>query len=757
VKALALVCWLGLEGAPDPPAEASPEQLAAAAAAASQGDAALAQLARLERQAPAFYAERGYDYLAASLWRDGGRPEVAVAGFAEVVARRGPLADHAALALARLLEREHPRRALALVLGFAARYRGSALGREAALLEVTLRAGTGDRLGAERARARLPRRDRRERSYRLFQLALGRGWKGEARSRARALLRERTTDRAAVAAGRWLAEQGAGGLGAEEMLELGRVLFTVREFGQAIRVLGGLTGAAAPARVKGEAWYLRGRAAMKAGDDDTATSSFLVLIADASWRQRALYQLGRLAWQCGEVEEAEHRFRLLAEDNSGPLAAQAWLKVVRIRTARGDVAGAREGLLELVRRHGPRARTVQEAAVELAGAELGQGRARAALADLARATPLDGAGRRELAYWRGVAFAELGEAPSARAEWELAVDGFDLLSALARQRLGELSGGGDAAAAAIERARRALAAGDLLAVERQARAALDAGARGEAEREALRLLGTAYVGLPAYRRVYELEGQPLLPETVPSRSGPGVRAALLHGIGLDAEAAIELKTAGGSDLGELYRIAELARRGGDTRTALLYAELLLKRLPQGMHPSCLPPAILRLLYPDAYGLLVDRLAAARAVDPDLVRAVMREESRFDPKALSPAGARGLMQFIPETARRIGPSIGRPRLEPEDVHEPEVAIPLGVSYLADLLRLFAGNEAAAVAAYNAGEEAAYEWLSRTRAQTVDELLREIEFPETRTYVDRVLTTLSRYRVRRQREQDLAESR
>ena len=101
---------------------------------------------------------------------------------------------------------------------------------------------------------------------------------------------------------------------------------------------------------------------------------------------------------------------------------------------------------------------------------------------------------------------------------------------------------------------------------------------------------------------------------------------------------------------------------------------------------------------------------------------MREESRFDPEALSPAGARGLMQFIPETARRVGASIGMERVEAEDVHEPRVAISLGAAYLSGLLRQFGGNQGAAVAAYNAGEEAAYQWLGRTGNGLLDEFLR-----------------------------------
>ena len=104
-----------------------------------------------------------------------------------------------------------------------------------------------------------------------------------------------------------------------------------------------------------------------------------------------------------------------------------------------------------------------------------------------------------------------------------------------------------------------------------------------------------------------------------------------------------------------------------------------------------------------------------------------------------------MQCIPETARRIGSSYGVTVESPESVHRPEVAIRLGAYYLAELLRIFDGQEAPAVAAYNAGEEISFIWLRRAGGG-LDDFLREIEYKETRTYVDRVLTSLAAYRSR-----------
>ncbi|MBX7221979.1 MAG: lytic transglycosylase domain-containing protein [Blastocatellia bacterium] len=96
--------------------------------------------------------------------------------------------------------------------------------------------------------------------------------------------------------------------------------------------------------------------------------------------------------------------------------------------------------------------------------------------------------------------------------------------------------------------------------------------------------------------------------------------------------------------------------------------------------------------------IVVRSALAEGLDPLLVAALIRQESGFNPLALSPAGARGIMQFMPATARRYGLSTA-----PLDERlQPEKAIPAGCRYLKDLLVMFNGDVALALAGYNAGE-------------------------------------------------------
>ena len=96
--------------------------------------------------------------------------------------------------------------------------------------------------------------------------------------------------------------------------------------------------------------------------------------------------------------------------------------------------------------------------------------------------------------------------------------------------------------------------------------------------------------------------------------------------------------------------------------------------------------------PSSYDSLINKYAKEYGVDPNLVKAVMKRESQFNPKACSPAGARGLMQLMPATARELGVT---------DINDPEQNIKAGVKYLKKCLDARGGNVELALASYNAG--------------------------------------------------------
>lgn len=137
----------------------------------------------------------------------------------------------------------------------------------------------------------------------------------------------------------------------------------------------------------------------------------------------------------------------------------------------------------------------------------------------------------------------------------------------------------------------------------------------------------------------------------------------------------------------------------------------------------------RLLYPFPYRDTVVEAAAAARVDPLLVVTVMREESGFSPRARSRAGAVGLMQLMPETARWIA---SKAKLRLGDLEDPETNIRLGAAYLGYLQRQFDDDLPLVLAAYNGGEGNVARWKDLSEA-----------YPETRRYVQRGLATYAAY--------------
>ena len=144
-----------------------------------------------------------------------------------------------------------------------------------------------------------------------------------------------------------------------------------------------------------------------------------------------------------------------------------------------------------------------------------------------------------------------------------------------------------------------------------------------------------------------------------------------------------------------------------------------------------------------------KLMASGVVEPALVLAVALQESEFNQRAVSPAGAQGLMQLMPTTARAVARdeqlAYDRVRL----TNDPAYNLRLGGAYLAELIESFDGSYLLAVAAYNAGQARVKQWLRdygdpREDAVNVIDWVETIPFPETRNYVQRVLESLQVYR-------------
>ena len=149
--------------------------------------------------------------------------------------------------------------------------------------------------------------------------------------------------------------------------------------------------------------------------------------------------------------------------------------------------------------------------------------------------------------------------------------------------------------------------------------------------------------------------------------------------------------------------------------------------------NSLPREIWEMFYPVNYENIIQREAAKYQIDPFLIMALIRQESAFNPKAVSPANAHGLMQLLPSTARRLAPGMKLPRPSTARLHEPEVNIQLGMRYFSDLLKQFDGQTEKVLASYNAGEHRVESWMSEGSYADSAEFVDTIPFSETRNYV------------------------
>ncbi len=187
--------------------------------------------------------------------------------------------------------------------------------------------------------------------------------------------------------------------------------------------------------------------------------------------------------------------------------------------------------------------------------------------------------------------------------------------------------------------------------------------------------------------------------------------------------------------------ALLLARAGDFAGAMTMAEALRARAPSRVPLALQSPDYRRLLYPFPYRQII--VARARGFDPNLLAALIREESHFDTSLLSPASSRGLTRLPVSTARRVAGQLNLQRLSLEDLYRPEVSIALGGVYLGALLKGFSGHAVAAIAAYQAGEADAKLWRSQCFTQEPEELYSKLGTSEARDYVRRVLGAWEEY--------------
>ncbi len=148
-------------------------------------------------------------------------------------------------------------------------------------------------------------------------------------------------------------------------------------------------------------------------------------------------------------------------------------------------------------------------------------------------------------------------------------------------------------------------------------------------------------------------------------------------------------------------------------------------------------------YPTGYVPTIQQFSPS-GLDPYLIAGLIREESLYDTRATSRVGALGLMQLMPETAKKVAREIGLQSPQKDDLFDAKINIQLGTTYVGQLLSQFNGNLVYTVAAYNAGPHVIRRWVAQDPHVEPDEFVERISYRETRGYVKRVLGSYRVYR-------------
>ncbi len=236
---------------------------------------------------------------------------------------------------------------------------------------------------------------------------------------------------------------------------------------------------------------------------------------------------------------------------------------------------------------------------------------------------------------------------------------------------------------------------------------------------------------------------PELTVDVPQDDPHVVKAQLLANAGLNEYIEPEIHAADGSDEWGAFAEAEIYASYGESWRAM---RLLKRALPfyTSAPLEAIPVAYWRILFPQNYWADIKADAEKNGLDPYMVASLIRQETEFNPGAVSNKSAYGLMQLLPAVGKSMAKEEGIHHFQTNDLLNPSTNILLGTHYLKQTLDKFGGQPEYAFAAYNAGDDRVTDWQSIGNYHGIDEFVESIPFTETREYVQAILRNEQIYR-------------
>ena len=236
---------------------------------------------------------------------------------------------------------------------------------------------------------------------------------------------------------------------------------------------------------------------------------------------------------------------------------------------------------------------------------------------------------------------------------------------------------------------------------------------------------------------------PRLDTSVPDGNPHLVKAHLLVNAGLTEYVPQEIAAVPGSGSWSGIAEARMYTQYGDYFHAM---RVLKKAMPYAASSAirAIPLEYWRILFPQAYWDTIRTESARNGLDPFMVASLIRQESEFNPAAISHANAYGLMQLLPSVGQKMAREEGMGSISARQLLDPVTNIRLGTRYLRQIMEQFGGVQEYALAAYNAGDNRVTDWQAAGPYRGIDEFVESIPFTETREYVEGILRNEEIYR-------------